>query len=83
MTPPESRQTTDNGMATGAALTQSSIPRYHCSLLGKHTLYHFHKQALSVQPLRDTHMYCCGAVIQFSLVEWTEEAQKYQYLTRV
>ena len=32
MTPPDSRQTIDSGIATGAALTQSSNPRYHCNL---------------------------------------------------
>ena len=32
MIPPDSRQTIDRGMATGAALTQSSNPLYHCNL---------------------------------------------------
>ena len=32
MTPPDNRQTMESGIATGAALTQSSNPLYHCNL---------------------------------------------------
>ena len=36
MMPPDSKHAIDSGIATGAAFTQSSMPRYHCSLQIQH-----------------------------------------------
>ncbi len=83
MIPPESRQTMDKGMATGAALTQSSIPRYHCSLSDKHTLHHLHKQELSVEQLWASPMYIRGTISERTPIIYFEGARKPWNLTRV